>query len=291
MTKLAIITVTYNSSLVIDEFIKALLTQICVDWQLYLVDSASTDDTLFRVSQYNDERINVLASEHNIGFAAGNNLGITRAAAAGYNDFLLINNDTEFSVGFLRDLLDSRNLYPHHVLTAKIRYFEPNTTIWCAGGGFKPSNAWAAYHIGENEVDCGQYNMDYECDFVPMCCVLVPLTAWLKVGELDVKYFIYSEDADWFYRAKRMSVLLVYCYKPVIYHKVSSLTGGSKSYIGAFYGSRNRAYFICKHFRGIDRLIYLSKYFVGMFVALLTKKYTWQEFKWRVPAFWRGLKL
>lgn len=291
MFKVAIITVTYNSSSVINEFIQALLAQNYTHWQLYLVDSASIDDTLLEVAKYTDDRIRLMAQTANIGFAAGNNLGITQAIADGCNDFLLINNDTEFTAEFLSKLLNSRIIYPEHVLTAKICYFKPSIKIWSAGGGFKPSHAWAAYHIGENEVDSGQYDMDYECGFVPMCCVLIPLSAWLKVGELDPKYFIYSEDADWFYRAKLVHVNLMYCYQAVIYHKVSSLTGGAKSYLGAFYGSRNRAYFICKHFYGMQRFAYLSKYFVGIFVALFTKKYTWQEFKWRLPAFWQGLKL
>lgn len=291
MIKLAIITVTYNSSSVINEFLQALLEQDYIHWQLYLVDSASSDDTLLEVAKYADPRIKLLANQSNIGFAAGNNLGIGQAIADGYDEFLLINNDTEFVAGFLSKFLKSRVAYPEYVLTAKIRYFKPAITIWSAGGGFKPDHAWAAYHIGENEVDYGQYDMDYECDFVPMCCVLIPLAAWLKVGELDAKYFIYSEDADWFYRAKLVQVQLMYCHLPVIYHKVSSLTGGAKSYLGAFYGSRNRAYFICKHFYGLQRVMYLAKYFVGMFVALLTKKYTWQEFKWRIPAFWQGLRL
>ena len=291
MTKLAIITVTYNSASVIEPFIHALLAQNYPHWQLYLVDSASTDSTLQQIVSYADSRIRLLSQIKNIGFAAGNNVGIQQAIIDGCDEFLLINNDTEFAADFLSILLAQRHKYPSEVLTPKIYYYNPINTIWSAGGGFKPRHAWAAYHIGENEIDLGQYDHDYACDFVPMCCVLIPLSAWNKVGRLDEKYFIYSEDADWFYRAKLTKICLHYCYEPVIYHKVSSLTGGSKSYLGSFYGSRNRAYFICKHFDGWQRAVYLSKYFVGMFVALASKKYTWQEFCWRLPAFFKGMKL
>jgi GT2 family glycosyltransferase len=291
MTKLAIITVTYNSASVIEPFLQALLAQNYPHWQLYLIDSASTDSTMQQIARYADSRIRLLPQVQNIGFAAGNNLAIQQAIIDGCDEFLLINNDTEFAAEFLSILLVQRHKYPSEVLTPKIYYYNPINTIWSAGGGFKPRHAWAAYHLGENEIDFGQYDRDSVCEFVPMCCVLIPLSAWLKVGELDAKYFIYSEDADWFYRAKLTKTSLHYCYEPVIYHKVSSLTGGSKSYSGAYYGSRNRAYFICKHFAGWQRMAYLSKYFVGMFVALVTKKYTWQEFSWRLPAFFKGIKL
>jgi hypothetical protein len=61
--------------------------------------------------------------------------------------------------------------------------------------------------------------------------------------------------------------------------------------MGASFGTRNRVYFICKHFHGYKKFEYLLKYAVGMLVSVLNGKYSWQEFKWRVPAFWQGLNL
>ena len=291
MTKLAIITVTYNSAEVVEGFLNSLLQQTKLDWNLYLVDSASSDNSCDLVLAYADSRITLLPQNTNVGFAKGNNLGIKRAIQDGATDFLLINNDTEFPAEFLSQLLTERGKYPNEILTTKIYYFEQPNLIWSAGGGFKPHQAWAAYHIGDNEIDNGQYDQDYACDFVPMCCVLIPLSIWNQVGELDEKYFIYSEDADWFYRAKNARVRLQYCHTPIIYHKVSSLTGGASSKIGASYGTRNRIYFICKHFHGILRVQYLATYFFGMLYKLLTKKYTCREFMWRLKAYFAGLKL
>ena len=291
MHKIGIVTVTYNSGVVIEAFLRSLSKQTYGDWTLYLVDNTSTDDTLAKVDNFSNLPIYRLDQQQNIGFAAGSNIGIKQALADGCQYILLINNDVEFADNFLEILYLQAKTFHNDIVAPKMMYFTPNNKIWAAGGGFKPSLAWAAYQQGENELDHGQYDQNLYCDFVPMCCVLIRADIFEKVGLLDEKYFIYSEDSDWFYRAKLCGVKLLYCYQAILYHKVSSLTGGASSKIGASYGTRNRIYFICKHFSGIKRMEYLLKYSIGMIVSLINGKYSWQEFKWRVPAFWRGLRL
>lgn len=291
MRNLGIITVTYNSQAVINGFMNSLLSQTYSNWHLYVVDSGSNDDTLNEIKKIpHNNQVTILALNENVGFAKGNNIAIKRAIDDACDELLLINNDTLFASDFLAKLVLEREVYPNTVLAPKM-YATDGQHIWAAGGGFKPHNAWAAYHCGDGELDTGQYDKDIICSFVPMCCVLIPLDIWRVVGELDEKYFIYSEDADWFYRALQKNIKSVYCYKPEIIHKVSSLTGGTKSKNGASFGTRNRVYFICKHFRGWTKYRYLSKYFIGMFISLLLGKYSWQEFKWRLPAFFDGLKI
>lgn len=290
MNKLGIVTVTYNSSLVIEEFLDSLLKQSWRSWQLYIVDSASQDETLKKISQYTDNRFTLLAQSQNVGFACGNNIGTIMAIKDGCDELLLINNDTIFTADFLSKLLKSRNQYPNTVLTPKV-YYPDIRTIWCAGGGFNPERAYAAYHRGENEIDNGQYDNDYYCVFVPMCCVMIPVPIWEKVGQLDEKYFIYSEDADWFYRAHKLDIKLIYCFRSLIIHKVSSLTGGAKSKIGAWYGSRNRVYFLRKHFCGWQRYKFLSVYCGGMLIKLICRKYSINEFRWRISGVIQGFKL
>lgn len=290
MNSLGVITVTYNSGAVIDEFLVSLFAQVDVNWHLYVVDSSSQDDTCNKIIAYNSEKITLIQQNENVGFAKGNNIGISRAIFDGCNELLLINNDTAFDKGFLTKLLKNRDCNPDLILTPKI-YYPNKTTLWCAGGGFKPNRAYAAYHIGENEIDNGQYDSNYFCSFVPMCCVMIPVSAWLKVGQLDEKYFIYSEDADWFHRAKQLGIKLRYCFEPSLIHKVSSLTGGAKSKTGAWYGSRNRIYFLRKHFSGWLRYKFLSVYCGGMLIKLILRQYSFKEFGWRVSGAIQGFKL
>ena len=70
----SVITVTYNSSKEIEDFVRSLDTQE-VGWTLWLVDNASTDDTgqvLSRLSD-GDPRMRPVLNSINIGLAAANN--------------------------------------------------------------------------------------------------------------------------------------------------------------------------------------------------------------------------
>src|SRR5712691_11421224 len=91
-----IVTVTYNSSQVIDGFLRSVFNQSHSNFVVHVVDNASSDTTLERVAINKDSRVHVIANAENRGFADANNQGIHAALAAGCEVVLLVNNDTEF---------------------------------------------------------------------------------------------------------------------------------------------------------------------------------------------------
>src|SRR5271167_3952723 len=92
--KVGVVTVTYNSGKVIDEFLTSLFAQTHQQFLLYLVDNASQDDTQERVKAFTDSRVIVVQNHNNLGFAAGTNLGIHAALESSCDSVLIINNDT-----------------------------------------------------------------------------------------------------------------------------------------------------------------------------------------------------
>jgi GT2 family glycosyltransferase/glycosyltransferase involved in cell wall biosynthesis len=72
--------------------------------EVLVVDNASSDETPQRLRELAelDERVSVIRNETNLGFAAGNNVGI-RAATGEY--VILLNNDTYVTKGWVRDLI------------------------------------------------------------------------------------------------------------------------------------------------------------------------------------------
>ena len=61
--KIGAVTVTYNSTGVIDGFMRSMLRQTHTNFALYIVDNASSDQTLERTAQYKDPRISVIRNE------------------------------------------------------------------------------------------------------------------------------------------------------------------------------------------------------------------------------------
>ena len=171
----------------------------------------------------------------------------------------------------------------------KIMYFEPSNLIWCTTGSLNKLQAFRAIHDGENEIDSGQYNKIKSCEYVPTCCVLIKSNIFDLVGLMDEKYFVYCDDADWMFRAQKIGVKLIYTPHTTLYHKVSSSTGGRATAFSAFYGTRNRVYFIRKNISGIFKYVAVFQYFISIFVSLLIHRITFREFKWKIKAFSRGL--
>jgi GT2 family glycosyltransferase len=291
MNKIGVVTVTYNSAQVLEEFMQSCLNQKHTNFQLYIIDSASVDNTLELLKQYKDLRINLIPQPRNIGFAKGNNLGIKQALLDGCDYILLLNNDTVFEDSLLVTLLHMLKTNNVAMVAPKMMYFAPKDKIWCAGGGFSQLKAMGNVQYGQGKIDKGQYDKDTLVDFVPMCCVLFKKACFEQVGDLDEKFFVYYEDADWMYRAKQHKLKLLYTAKAVLVHKVSSITGGNDSDFSMVELAKNRTYFIRKNFFGYRKYLYLSYLLVSFIIKFACRGDSLRQFKLKLSAFRLGLKL
>ena len=97
MEKIGVVTVTYNSSDVIDKFLKDLFKQKFSNFLLYVVDNASTDNSLEKINKIKDSRTKVIKNSVNKGVANANNKGIASALKDNCSHVLLLNNDVEFT--------------------------------------------------------------------------------------------------------------------------------------------------------------------------------------------------
>ncbi|MCR4787262.1 MAG: glycosyltransferase [Lachnospiraceae bacterium] len=76
----SIITPVYNASSYVGEAIKSVLAQTYTEWELWLIDDASTDDSADVISGFlGDERIKLVSLKENKGAANARNEGIDRA--------------------------------------------------------------------------------------------------------------------------------------------------------------------------------------------------------------------
>jgi len=76
----SVITAAYNRSNVLIYAISSVIWQTCADWELIVVDDASTDDTAAVVASFADPRIRYIRLEENIGEQSGpNNIGFKHA--------------------------------------------------------------------------------------------------------------------------------------------------------------------------------------------------------------------
>lgn len=76
MPRVTVLMPTYNVAPWVEEAIRSVLNQTCKDFELLVIDDASTDDTVSRVRAFNDPRIRVAAFPNNVGLADNLNRGL-----------------------------------------------------------------------------------------------------------------------------------------------------------------------------------------------------------------------
>ena len=257
--RIGIVTVLYGSHDVVEGFFASLALQLDVDFRLYVIDNSPTPATLDlcrELAARYDVDAEFVFNDANVGVARGNNQGIELALRDGCAGVLLANNDTEFSEGMLRLLVDEW-CRGAKVITPKLLYYGPEKLIWYAGGRIE---AWTLRtpHFGMREVDHGQYDTPGDTGYAPTCFLLVDAEVFKRVGIMDEAYFVYYDDTDFIWRLRQAGLRLRYAPQAVVLHKVSTSTGGGDSPFTVYYSNRNRIYFVRKNFTGLRKLVALT---------------------------------
>ena len=286
-----VVTVTYNSGRVIDGFLRSLMAQTHRSFIFYAIDNASTDGTLGKIAGYSDPRIRVIANPDNRGIAEANNQGIEVALANGCDLVLLMNNDTEFEPRLLERLVAGLDQYACDMIAPKILFHHDPRLIWSAGGGMHPRKGYAGFHHGYGEMDRGQHDAPRRVEHAPACCLLIRREVFDRIGMMDDRYFTYVEDTDFSYRAMKGGLQLMYLPSATVLHKAHSLTGGLFSDFMMRYTTRNRIYFMLKHFGPWRGLYYVPAYQMHLLLQLIFRRVKPSMFWLREKAFLEGMRL
>ena len=288
---IGVVTVTYNSATVLPDFLRCLVEQTHRDFILFAVDNASSDGTLSILRMSVDQRVRIIANPDNRGVAAGNNQGIRAALDAGCHSVLLINNDTEFDSTLIAQLDAGLDAHRVEMTCPKIMFCDEPERIWAAGGRFQSWLGYRAIHLGEGELDQGQYDRARQVTYVPTCCVLIWKEVFERVGLMDERYFVYVDDVDFMYRAMKAGVKLMYLPEAKLLHKVGRLTGGEDSPFKIRYGTRNRIYFQLKHFGVTLTFPWLIFRKIAWLLTLASGRKGLPWYRQKIEAYREGMKM
>jgi GT2 family glycosyltransferase len=289
--KVGVVTVTYNSGAVLQDFLRSLSQQSYQNFIVIAVDNASGDDTIEQLSSWNFSALTVIENSKNQGVAEGNNQGIRFALSAGCECVLLLNNDVVFGPETFQQLLDGLQAYGCQMTTPLIYYNDKPDVVWCAGGVFERIYGYRSMHIGDGEKDIGQFSQPRAVVYVPTCCVMIQRDVFDRIGLMDERYFVYSDDSDFMYRAMRAGLRLFLLPDAKLWHKVSSLTGGHETDFTRYYGSRGRALFLAKHLSAMSGAAWAFFYSVFYPLRSLVGKDSWYQAQLRVKGILEGYKV
>jgi len=224
--RVAVIVLTWNGRDLTLACLESLRSMRAVGVETVVVDNASSDGTVAAVRERHGESVTLIENADNLGFSAGNNVGIAYALRRGARFILLLNNDTSVDPDFIDELVSPMERDARIGITGpKIYYYTPRDQIWFAGGEVRMSRG-VARHVGIRETDHGQYDEPREVDYVTGCALMARREVYESVGMLDPSYAAYFEDTDLCMRARRAGYRLLYVPTARVWHKISASTGG-----------------------------------------------------------------
>lgn len=204
-------------------------------FQTIVVDNGSTDDSISAI-RASFPQIPLFETKANLGFAGGNNVGIQWALEKRAEWILLLNNDTTAAPDFLTEFMNAAKEEPRaKILGAKIfRSSDPDRIDHC-GGYWNPQicefESPAMNKLDDPYSFADMKQADYVCGAALLMHRSVPET----IGLLEPKFFLFWEETDFCFRAKRAGFETWTAPKARIWHKVSSSFTGGKPHMFYFW--------------------------------------------------------
>ncbi len=237
-TKIGIIIVNYNTLKDILNCLESLKKAGYINF-VTVVDNNSSDSSLVKIA-VDFPQVKIIPLKKNLGFAGGNNHAISLLLKQGFKFFLLLNPDTIINsdtINFLLEVITKDTKIG--VVGPKI--FSADGKIW-SGGGKIDSVRFSGGLIGFGQDDSSQYNFIREVDFISGTAMLIRKEVFQQIGLFEEKYFLYYEDVEFCYRAKKEGFKIIYVPTATVIHQ-GSVSLKKNSPLHQYYMARNHFLF------------------------------------------------
>ena len=200
----------YNKENFIEATLKSILDQTFIDFEVLIIDDASTDCSLKIVRKWASAKIKIIEHQQNRGLSAARNTGI-KMATAKYIAFL--DADDCWHPNYLETLVSLINQYPEAQLFAT-NYLE----IYSKNIGLAPKTA--IQNTANHFIITDFFKSSLQQPIYCPSSLCVTKTVFNQVGLYD-ETITFGEDVDFNIRANT-AYKLAYASEPKVYYNVSS---------------------------------------------------------------------
>ena len=227
--ELSIIVVSYNTRELLRECLTSATRPERDDTEILVVDNASSDGSADLVAS-EFPSIRLVASPDNLGFAAANNLalGLARGRLV-----LLLNPDARLTAGALDALIGGMAAEPTVGIVGPTLRF-PDGAFQSSGFGFPTVTSelrqsrsvdWVFRRAGAPAPTAPAGRDPIDVDWVDGACLMIRRDVIEAIGPLDEQFFLYGEEVDWCFRAKRAGWRVVAVREATVVHHRGQSTG------------------------------------------------------------------
>lgn len=246
MNPIGVFICNYNGKEWVIRCIESLKKQSVEEFDVYVVDNASTDGSVNELERKYGNNIKILKNSENLGGAGGFDRALKTGIEYKYSYVVLLDNDIELEEHTIENMW---NYLEEHqdvgIVGSKVMIMDEPDTIQ----DFGCSLDFSVYK--EKPCYCGRKEdneipSEYVCDYVPTCAVMAR-TSMLEVsGTMPADNFIYYDDIELSYKMSQNGYRVVALGSAKVWHK----GGFRKAVVSTFpkyYFLRNRLNFFAKY--------------------------------------------
>lgn len=258
--ELSCVIVNYRTPQFLLDCLPGLLSELePMNAAVLIVDNNSGDDSVAMLNSWIDDhkaadRVKLIRSDKNSGFAGGNNTGIKARRAKHY---LLLNSDTIVRPGSIRTLLQTAAQYPEAGLySPRLEWSDGTGQESCFRFHTPVSEMTGAAQTGFIDRLFSRFTVPLSVqteiarpEWTSFACVLIRDEVFQQVGLLDEGYFMYFEDVEFCRRARKAGWGIVHNPDARVVHlrggssPVKAQTRLKKRVPRYFYESRTRFFY------------------------------------------------
>ena len=242
----SVIIVNYNAGARIERCIDALQQQTDKDFHVILIDNASTDGSLDLAQQAFEASslmYEIIRSETNLGFAAGNNEAVKRAKGQW---LAFLNPDAYAFPDWLERLRAAISLHPQAGSFGSLQ-IDAKDPAKLDGSGDVFHVLGVPYRGAfGHDVDSLP---DQHVEVASACAAasIVRADLFSRVGGFEESFFCYLEDIDLGLKLQSHGYPTIQANDAKVYHEGSGISLRDSDFT-LFHGNRNRLFVVAKHF-------------------------------------------
>ena len=201
-----------------------------------------------------------IESSSNLGYGAGNNLGIKLSLKWNDSGYIwILNNDTVVDKNSLKEQL-ARMKVKEDALICGSKILYSDKTVQCLGGAMFNHFLMTSKYV--NDEFLSEDKVEEMLDYVVGASMLIKKDFFERYGLFDEQFFLYFEEMDLVKRIKNQKHVICYASKSLITHKVGGSIGTSsklheKSLVSEYHSFRSRIMFTKKYYMYKMPIIYL----------------------------------
>ncbi len=235
--KIFIIILNYNGGDVLKLCLNSVYKLNYPNLEVVVVDNNSSDNS-FEKARRRFRKFHFIKNNYNAGFASGNNVAIKWALEKMAEYVFLLNNDVIIEKNTLTKMVEAMEQNQGLGISSPIIYQGESDRIWFSGGKIN----WLKMKTEHNDSKLQR------TDYVTGCAMLIRKNVFAKIGLLDERFFLYYEDADFSYRARKNGFDLAIISKTAVYHFEKSSENPDKIYwlvlSGVLFFKKNASWYL-----------------------------------------------